>query len=227
MDSEKIIKKSAVGIFFRIPTPGKVKKRLASEIGEDAALAAYESMLKTTIENVLRLEGTDIYGFYEGGITSLNPLEPSDNSPISPLEKLPLIPQRGNDIGERMYNAIRWLFDNGYKKISLIGADSPDLPLSFIKDSFQKLEWYELVVGPSEDGGYYLIGMKKPIGSVFKNIELGSNTVLKDTVSNALFAGINYFLLPDWYDIDDLSTLNRWRFSKKQVDICERCQIKN
>jgi len=228
-------KKSALGIFFKIPVLGKVKKRLASEIGEDEALKAYESMLKATTENVSRLRGIDLYGFYEGEITYLNPTLPSDNPPNPPLEKggttrnqegkggfekevileflkkIPLISQKGSDLGEKMYNAIKWLFSKGYKKISLIGSDSPDLPLTFIIDAFDKLDSYKLIIGPSEDGGYYLIGMNKLYDSIFKDIKWGHDSVLKDTISNANAAGISYFLLPEWYDIDDLNSLDRWR----------------
>ena len=207
--------KSALGIFFRIPTHGKVKKRLANEIGEDAALTAYESMLEATIENVSRLKGIDLYGFYEGGIIPPNPplLKGGRGDYIN---KMPLILQKGNNLGERMYNAIQWLFDNGYQKVSLIGTDSPDLPLAFIKDAFQKLDSYKLVIGPSEDGGYYLIGMKNPFDMLFKNIEWGSDKVLKYTVSKAHSAGISYFLLPEWYDIDDLRSLSRWKLEIKE-----------
>jgi rSAM/selenodomain-associated transferase 1 len=194
--------KSALGIFFRFPALGKVKKRLAYEIGEDAALKAYESMLNATIENVSKLKGIDIYGFYEGEGTSLNHL---------PSITVPLISQKGFNLGERMYKAIQWLFENGYQKVSLIGTDSPDLPLFFIKEAFQKLNSYELVIGPSEDGGYYLIGMKEPLEMVFKNIKWGSDTVLNDTILHAHTAKKSYFLLSEWYDIDDFNTLNRWR----------------
>jgi len=224
--------KSALGIFFRFPALAKVKKRLADEIGEDAALKAYESMLDATIESVSKLKGIDIYGFFEGEIASLNLPLPSDNPPIPPLEKggkggfgkgemlefpkdLLLVPQKGSNLGERMYKAIQWLFDNGYHKVSLIGTDSPDLPLFFIKEAFLKLDSYELVIGPSEDGGYYLIGMKEPLEMVFKNIEWGCDTVLKNTILLARTAGKSYFLLSEWYDIDDFNTLNRWRLSIK------------
>lgn len=223
---------SALGIFFRFPAPGRVKKRLAYEIGEDAALKAYESMLDATIENVSKLKGIDIYGFFEGEIASPNLPLPSDNPPIPSLEKggkggfekewvlellkkLPLVAQEGANLGERMYKAIQWLYDNGYQKISLIGTDSPDLPLYFINEAFKKLDSYELVIGPSEDGGYYLIGMKEPIEMVFKNIEWGTDKVLKDTILNARTAGKSYFLLSEWYDIDDFNTLNRWRLGIK------------
>ena len=228
-------KKSALGIFFKIPVLGKVKKRLAAEIGEDEAFKAYGSMLKATIENVSRLRGIDLYGFYEGEITSLNPTLASDNPPnlllekvgatrnrgneggfekggiLEFLKKIPLYPQKGSNLGEKMYDAIKWLFNKKYKKISLIGSDSPDLPLTFIIDAFEKLDSYNLVIGPSEDGGYYLIGMSKPYDRIFKNIKWGHDSVLKETISNANAAGISYFLLPEWYDIDDLNSLDRWR----------------
>ncbi|MGQ9569868.1 MAG: TIGR04282 family arsenosugar biosynthesis glycosyltransferase [Thermodesulfovibrionales bacterium] len=198
---------AALGIFFRIPQIGKVKRRLAKEIGEEATLKAYESMLKATIDNVTKLKGIDLFGFYEGEVTFLNLLH---------YITLPLILQKGFNLGERMYEAIQWLNQKGYKKVSLIGTDTPDLPISFIKMAFQKLDSYELVIGPSEDGGYYLIGMKKPYKEIFKNIVWGRDRVLKDTISNAINAGISYFLLSEWYDIDDTNTLNRWRLSKKR-----------
>ncbi len=201
-------KSDALGILFRIPQFGKVKSRLAKEIGEEATLKAYESMVKATIDNATKLRGIDIYGFYEGEVTSLNFLPPIT---------LPLILQKGSNLGERMYNAFQWLFDNGYQKVSLIGSDSPDIPISFIEMAFQKLNFYELVIGPSEDGGYYLIGMKKPHKEIFKNILWGRDTVLRDTIFNAINAGICYFLLPEWYDIDDLNTLSRWGLGKKEI----------
>src|SRR3990172_8810891 len=108
--------KSALGIFFRFPALGKVKKRLADEIGENAALTAYESMLKATIENVTKLEGIDLYGFYEGGIIPpYPPLEKGGKGGFEKggnfelLKKLPLVTQKGFNLGERMYKAIQWL----------------------------------------------------------------------------------------------------------------------
>ena len=239
-------KKSALGIFFRIPLYGRVKKRLAAEIGEDAAFKAYKSMLNVTIDNVSRLQGMDICGFYEGEITSLNPSSPPFNSPLyrgarlpsvgqgyrgvkgGPggfRRKIPLHPQQGNNLGEKMSNAIQWLFQKGYDRVLLIGADSPDLPLPFITEAFENLDSYSLVIGPSEDGGYYLIGMNKPFDIIFKDINWGHENVLAGTVSKAKAAGISYFLLPEWYDIDDLNGLNRWKL--KNLRRCEQRDTPN
>ena len=208
-----MVNKSALGIFFRIPIYGKVKKRLASEIGEEAALNAYKSMLNVTIDNVSRLQDTDIFGFYEGEQTSLNITLSSfrkDGQKGFP-EKISLITQKGKNLGGRMFNAMKCLFEKGYERVLLIGIDSPDLPLSFIVDAFKKLEYYELVIGPSEDGGYYLIGLTKPIKYLFTNIHWGSSNVLNETIYKAEYSRISYFLLPRWYDIDNLNNLLRWK----------------
>jgi hypothetical protein len=186
---------------FRIPEYGKVKKRLAAQIGDDRAFRAYVAMLYETIQNVSRLTDVDIYGFYEGAVSAQNNL----------LKMFQSIPQNGKDMGEKMFNASMWLFEKGYNKAVLIGSDSPDLPIEYIKDAFIKLDFYKLVIGPAKDGGYYLIGMNMPLDVIFKGIKWGSNSVLKDTISIAEDKGIGYFLLSQWYDIDDIESLKQWK----------------
>lgn len=193
--------KSALGILFRIPEYGKVKKRLAAQIGTEDALSVYAAMLYETIENVSKLTDVDIYGFYKGLASTQHNV----------FKKFQSMPQKGKDLGEKMLKAVQWLFEKGYNKIVLIGADSPDLPVYYIKDAFLKLNCYELVIGPAKDGGYYLIGMNRPLDIIFKGIKWGSNSVLKDTISIANNEGIGYFLLPQWYDIDDIESLRQWK----------------
>lgn len=192
---------SALGIIFRVPEYGKVKKRLAQELGPEDALKAYSAMLRETLENVSRLKRINTYGFYDGSLSPQNKL----------LNKLTCIPQIGKDLGERMLNAINWLFDKGFKRVILIGADSPDLPVRFIEEAFLILNNYELVIGPAEDGGYYLIGMSKPLDAIFQDISWGSRDVLEKTISTAEKEGIKYLLLPQWYDIDDIKGLRQWK----------------
>ena len=194
------LKKPALGVFFRVPESGKVKKRLSAEIGETAALQAYDSMLSATMDKISGLTAIDIYGFYEGDAARLKEL---------PFE-ISFIRQHGNDLGERMADAFALLFGKKHEKVALIGSDSPDLPLSFITAAFESLDASDLVLGPSEDGGYYLIGMKKLIEGIFKGVKWGTEDALKHTIANADDAGINYSLLPEWYDIDDLESLKRW-----------------
>ncbi|WP_203471745.1 TIGR04282 family arsenosugar biosynthesis glycosyltransferase [Dissulfurispira thermophila] len=185
---------------FRIPEYGKVKRRLAAQIGNDKAFRAYVAMLYETIQNVSNLTDIDIYGFYEGAVSAQHNL----------LKIFQSIPQHGEDLGEKMFNAIKWLFEKGHNKAILIGADSPDLPIDYIKDAFTKLDAFNLVIGPVDDGGYYLIGMDSPLDTIFKGMKWGSNSITKDTISIAERQGIKYFLLPQWYDIDDIEGLNRW-----------------
>ncbi len=192
--------KFALGILFRLPEFGKVKTRLASQTGDDIALQAYQAMLYETIRNVQKLKGIDIYGFYDGKI----------EGELEFAETICCIPQKGRNLGQRMSNALNHLFKLGYKKTTLIGSDSPDLPLQYIQKAFYKLTTYELVLGPAKDGGYYLIGMSKPLHEIFKGIYFGSKDVLKKTLMKANQADIRVFLLPEWYDIDDLSSLKLW-----------------
>lgn len=199
----------ALGIMFRIPEFGQVKRRLAIQIGDNEALKVYALMLHETINKVLILKDVDLFGFYES----------TDKENIK-INKIRALPQKGNDLGEKMNNAVHCLFEKGYEKVVLIGADSPDLPLKYIEDAFLGLNTYDLVLGPTEDGGYYLIGMKKPLDFLFKDVKWGSKEVLKNTITIAQKEGINYFLLNQWYDIDDVDGLKRWKGSENKNRSC-------
>ncbi|MFN3740555.1 MAG: TIGR04282 family arsenosugar biosynthesis glycosyltransferase [Thermodesulfovibrionales bacterium] len=191
----------SLGIIFRTPEYGKVKKRLASETGHEMALSIYKKMLFTTMQKALLLDNVEIYGFYDGRFPQDIALR---------YKKIILIPQRGKDLGEKLYNAASYLYEKGYRKIVLIGADSPDLPVEYIQEAFSRLDSSDVVIGPSEDGGYYLIGMKRPEDYLFKDIPWGSPEVLKRTISKIEKQEPSYFLLPEWYDIDDLERLRKW-----------------
>jgi len=122
-----------------------------------------------------------------------------------------LIPQKGSDLGERLQNIFSQLFSIGYKKAAIIGTDSPDLPVEYIKKSFSSLNKNTgIVIGPSRDGGYYLIAMSRYSEEVFKDIPWSTNTVFKITLEKAKKAGLLPAFLPEWYDVDesdDLKTL--------------------
>jgi rSAM/selenodomain-associated transferase 1 len=192
---------SALGVFFRIPESGKVKKRLASEIGNAAALKAYESMLCATIDKISCLKGIDVYGFYDGDAAKLKDYG----------FEIELIQQTGRGLGQRMLNAFAVLAEKGYEQAALIGSDSPDLPAHFITDAFKRLNCHDIVLGPSEDGGCYLIGIKAPCSGIFNDILWGSAEVLSKTIRNAENKGMSYFLLPQWYDIDDKKSMMKWQ----------------
>jgi len=191
---------SALGIFFRIPEYGRVKKRLAAYIGDETALEVYTAMLRATIEKAHQMEGVDLYGFYEGEASILMGLGINFET-----EK-----QAGEDLGEKMLNAFSFLFHKGYEKAVLIGTDVPDLPVSHLTTAFSKLDTCGAVLGPSEDGGYYLIGLRHRAPALFSGLQWGGPTVFRDTVSVLEHEKVPYALLPQWYDIDDIDGLKRW-----------------
>jgi rSAM/selenodomain-associated transferase 1 len=209
-----MINKCALGVFFRIPEYGKVKRRLAAEIGDEAALQAYKEILDAALENVLKVLTADLYGFYDGGnIFDLPFLSHEGGRGSSQSLNLPLVyrPQESGSLGERLYNAFEWLSRKGYSKIVLAGSDSPDMPASYISDAFKNLESRDLVLGPTEDGGYYLIGMRGPHRLLMGDIPWGTGMVLQQTLRLAAGEGISYSLLPEWYDIDTRENLLRWK----------------
>ncbi len=109
-----------------------------------------------------------------------------------------LIKQKGKDLGKRMQNAFLWGFAQGFKRVILIGSDSPTLPVSYISEAFEQLLTFPVVLGPSTDGGYYLIGATPALPDLFRGISWGSCTVLLETMKRLN----RYYLLPFWYDID-------------------------
>lgn len=193
--------RQALVVFFRVPRLGAVKKRLAREIGRDAALDAYVSMLTATFRRSIAVQHADVFGFYEG----------ASPGPACIFPGVSYLKQEGADLGEKMLDAFIALFSRGYRCVVIVGVDSPDLPPLFIDAAFDQLDTHDVVIGPSHDGGYYLIGMKKPHPTLFQGILWGGPEVLGETAAKARDAGVTVSLLPGWYDIDDAEGLSRWR----------------
>ncbi|MFQ5647493.1 MAG: TIGR04282 family arsenosugar biosynthesis glycosyltransferase [bacterium] len=107
--------------------------------------------------------------------------------------------QKGDDLGERMHNFFVWGYNQGYRKMVLLGSDQPTLPPNRISRAFELLDRFPAVLGPSMDGGYYLIGLRKPDRSLFTDIAWGESGVLEATVSRL---GSSFGLLEPWYDVD-------------------------
>jgi len=191
--------KSALGILFRIPEFGKVKSRLAAQLGDERALSLYKVMLQQTMQKAKDLRGVEAYGFYDGNI------EAFDNQ-----IGLTLYGQQGKDLGEKMLNAFIRLFALGFNRVCLIGSDSPTVPELYIYNALDLLSEYHLVLGPCQDGGYYLIGLKSAMPELFEGIPWGSGDVLSVTIKKAAVLNISYSMLPAWYDIDTPEDLQSW-----------------
>jgi hypothetical protein len=122
-----------------------------------------------------------------------------------------LLPQCGASLGERLFNATETLLHVGYQSVCLINADSPTLPSELLSAALNALARLgdRVVLGPAEDGGYYLIGLKGAHRRLFGSIEWSTAKVLTQTLDRASELGLEVHLLPRWYDLDDAATLAR------------------
>ena len=111
--------------------------------------------------------------------------------------------QRGVSLGQRMSRMFECAFGRGASHVVIIGSDSPTVPVQFITKAFAKLNTCDLVIGPSHDGGYYLIGLKKSCPDLFKKIQWSSSNVFSDTLEKAVRLNKKVGLLKKWYDVDD------------------------
>ena len=121
------------------------------------------------------------------------------------------IPQRGANLGERLRNCFRYAFTAGFQRVIALGSDSPDLPPAYITDAFSHLEGNDSVIGPCEDGGYYLIGFKKDtfVPEAFNEISWSTDKVFSQTREKLRHAHHIIHVLPLWHDIDTIEDLQR------------------
>ena len=193
----KIVNRSLLLVFSKNPTLGKVKTRLAKTIGKDKALQVYKALLKKTA-SVLEELAVDIHLYYSDYI------EKDDLfSTIVTQKKV----QTGEQLGERMVNAFQESFIS-YDKVVIIGTDLWTLETQDIKNAFKALEQHSAVIGPSADGGYYLLGMTEVIPQIFVNKQWGTSSVLPNTIED--LKSIKYYLLQEKNDVDTFSDLEEY-----------------
>ena len=188
-----IMNEKAIIIFAKEPIVGGVKTRLGKTIGMDKAARIYEVLLKNTLDTVSKLHNIDVHLFITPDC---------DSKYFDQWVYEPYI-QRGNDLGKRMENAFEDIYGLGYKKIVIIGTDCPTLTTKILNLSFSRLEEEDVVIGPSVDGGYYLLGMNSNYSFLFKNIEWSTNQVLSQTKKHIRQHSLGMFQLPRLRDIDE------------------------
>jgi rSAM/selenodomain-associated transferase 1 len=181
----------ALLIFTRNPVPGKCKTRLAATIGEKAALDIYVFLLQHTAAQCAGLQGIQKIVYFS---------ESLGDGAIWDTDTFDYRLQRGDDLGMRMYQAFEEAFKSGYREVILIGSDLPDLSTAGLQNAFELLSENEAVIGPAQDGGYYLLGLTRPVPEIFKNKAWGTNSVLKDTLAD--LGNTKTALLPVLNDID-------------------------
>jgi rSAM/selenodomain-associated transferase 1 len=195
-----VITKKALIIFTRLPIPGKTKTRLSPQISLEFSAELHKSFLLDILDIAYSLNDIEIFLAYF-------PPEPSHSLQNLINKEVILIPQKGDDLGLRMHNAFLELHSIGYEKIVLIGSDSPTIQKRHINLAFNKLKNNDVVIGPSADGGYYLIGLKKPNQKLFIGINWGTKEVFKQTLLKIRNNNLSLELLEPWYDVDTPSDL--------------------
>lgn len=185
-------------VFVKNPELGRVKTRLAKSIGDEAALTVYFRLLKRT-RKVAQDVGCDVAVYYARFI---------DQEDEWDNDKFQKYVQEGPDIGARMSNAIRGGLQD-YDQVCLVGGDIYDLSAEVINDGFSQLEKHDVVIGPAEDGGYYLIGMTKPNEEIFKLEQWSVPEVFDNTIGLIKKEGLTYATLKVLNDIDNIEDAKR------------------
>ncbi len=190
---------AVLGIFAKRPDPGSVKTRLAAEFGDEFAAEAAGAMV---------LDLADLWGserILEAGGRRVLVFAPDDAGPWFD-ERIPaglaLQPQVEGDLGDRMKAFFDGEFGDGASRVVLIGSDSPTLDPSIVISAFLTLESRDVVLGPSADGGYYLVGCRPPTPPIFSGPSWGTPGVLEETIHALKDSGLALGVLPPWYDVD-------------------------
>ena len=206
----------ALAVMTKAPQAGRVKTRLVPPLTPEEAAELNKCFLRDTATAISsackprpagdggetgRACGIAVY-IPVGAESAYTDILPADFS---------LLPQRGDKFGERLYFAVEDLFKCGFGSVCLIDSDSPTVPAENFAGAVELLSTTEdrVVLGPSDDGGYYLIGVKKPHRHLFEQIDWSTERVLNQTIQRATEIGLEVKLLPTGYDVDDGASLRR------------------
>lgn len=212
MSKSECMNNGCILFFVKFPEPGKVKTRLAENIGEKTAAQLYKCFVADLLASLDKIKA-DIRICY------------SQETPLSRYQDwlgkdYIYLPQEGQTLGKKMESCFIESFCKNYDKTIIIGSDSPDLPDRILKEALEQLDNSQAVIGPSKDGGYYLLGFNKNdfLKEVFRNINWSTGAVFKETMK--IFKEHNYrvYQLCQWHDIDTLSDLQNLIYRRKDSD---------
>ncbi|UCH89291.1 MAG: TIGR04282 family arsenosugar biosynthesis glycosyltransferase [Thermoplasmata archaeon] len=192
----------AVVIMAKEPKVGEVKTRLIPPLSPKTASELYFNFLLDKIHAVQSIKGIHPYLAYypESGSKFFTGIVPTD---------FKLIKQEGKNLGERLANTSSVLIDSDFVKVLMIDSDTPNLPVSYIEHGLEVLNENDAVLGPCEDGGYYLIGIKSKSPGLFRDIPWSTPHVTKETLERADKLGLKITMLEKWYDVDTIEDLER------------------
>jgi uncharacterized protein len=193
---------NALLVVAKQPAAGQTKTRLCPPLDGAAAAALYECFLRDTLAVMRQVPGVrrTIAFLPEDAGGYFHDLAPD----------MALTPQRGADLGERLANLLADALAGGAHRAVVMDSDSPSLPAAYVAQAFTELDGpCDVVLGPCDDGGYYLIGVKQPHPRLLREVRMSTPTVVQDTLALAAELGLRTALLPTWYDVDTVADLAR------------------
>lgn len=197
----------ALYIMARQPAPGAAKTRLCPPLSPEEAAALYACFLADVIDRVRATAGR------VDGLVPGIAFTPPDAAPYfaAVAPGFELAPQVGATLGERLDGVLSGALARGYGQVAAINSDSPSLPATFLVAAFAALDdpGVDVVLGPCDDGGYYLIGWKRPHPALVREVAMSAADTLAQTLAVAGRAGLCVALLPPWYDVDSPADLAR------------------
>ncbi len=194
----------------RHPVPGRVKSRLAVHLGPERACALYRAFVLDLAER-LRTLPYEVTWVYEPATAPFHELVGGARCRA----------QTGSDLGERMAHAIAASMRDGATPVLVIGADVPHVPAASLAEAVAVLAGnVDLVLGPAEDGGYYLVGLSAPAPALFRKVPWGTARVLEVTLARAADAGLRTHLLPPTFDVDEVQDLERLAELLASGEVC-------
>ncbi|MEE8450918.1 MAG: TIGR04283 family arsenosugar biosynthesis glycosyltransferase [Thermoguttaceae bacterium] len=196
-------------VFTRFPEPGKTKTRLIPAVGAEQAAAIQREMTQHTFDWATELDREDrttVESHFEGG----------DRQRMRTCfgHDLAYRPQHEGDLGRRLEGAFHDAFDAGAGRVVIVGTDCPGLDAALVRTAFKRLEQDDVVLGPAEDGGYYLIGLSREAPALFARIPWGTDRVLRQTLDAVEASGLSSSLLKPLADVDRPEDLEFWRREK-------------
>jgi hypothetical protein len=190
-------------VFAKVPLPGLCKSRLAAGIGAGPAARVAEACLRETFRVAEAACGPATLEWHYDPAG-----ESACASGMAPV-RWRTVPQGAGDLGARLAAAFDGAFTRGFRRVAILGADSPLLPAEWLSNAFKALDQASVVFGPAEDGGYYLIGMTRPAPRLFEAIAWSTASVMQDTLERCTALGLGVHLLPRTYDVDTVEDLRR------------------
>ena len=193
----------ALVVMARYPEVGTTKTRLARTIGDEEAVRLYRAFLSDLAQRFAGQVYDLHWAYTPAGVdyqSIMRTLAPSL------IHHMRFFPQHGADFGARLHHAFRWTYERGYQRTIVIGSDSPHISLDIVARARKALNEADVVLGPADDGGYYLIAMRRPY-DVFRDIPMSTSIVMQMTIELAYRQGLRVRTLEKLFDVDELPDL--------------------